>query len=201
MAATLGDELPVDLFYWHRLLARRSTWKLRPGTIPGNSELSALWNEQSCWFSAAFHEKIETPNERDLLGRYMPRGQKPQPTEFSSFIMNRRAELGLSLRQLEHLTGLHNSRLSRWEKGIETPDRPERLIALAKGLQVLARDLYSLAGFDIPDELPSHRPYLRTKYGAALPTEALDDIAAYAEGVAARYGVTTGPVPGEDEQP
>jgi len=81
------------------------------------------------------------------------------------------------------------------------PDRPERLAALAAGLEVPTADLYALAGIDLPDELPTLRPYLRSKYGGALPDEALAEIARYSDNVARRYGVTTGPAPGEDELP
>ena len=81
------------------------------------------------------------------------------------------------------------------------PDRPDRLIALAKGLEVPSADLYALAGIDLPETLPTLRPYLRSKYGTALPPQALADIAAYVERVASSYGITTGPAPGEDEQP
>lgn len=81
------------------------------------------------------------------------------------------------------------------------PDRAERLAALARGLEVPPADLFALAGIDLPDELPTLRPYLRSKYGAALPAEALAEIARYVDGVASRYGVTTGPAPGEDEIP
>ena len=41
------------------------------------------------------------------------------------------------------------------------------------------------------------RPYLRSKYGDELPPEAISQI----EAIAARYGITNGPAPGEDEEP
>jgi transcriptional regulator with XRE-family HTH domain len=129
----------------------------------------------------------------------MSRQQNPRITEFSQFIRQRRTELGLSLTALEDRTGFHNSRLSRWERGIEMPDRADRLHALAHGLEVPVAELFSLAGIDIPADLPSHRLYLRSKYGAALPPEALGAIADYADQIASHYGVSTGPRPGEDE--
>ena len=131
----------------------------------------------------------------------MSRQQNPRITHFSTFIRQRRQELGISLMQLSERTGLHDSRLSRWERGLEMPDRPERLAALATGLEVPTADLYALAGIDLPDELPTLRPYLRSKYGGALPDEALAEIARYSDQIAAQYGVSTGPVNGEDEIP
>lgn len=139
--------------------------------------------------------------ERKTAFLSMSRAEGAHPTPLSEFIRNRRTELGLSLVHLEERTGLHNSRLSRWERGIEAPDRPERLIALAKGLEVSAADLYILAGVTIPTELPSLRPYLRSKYGDTLPPSALAEIAQYGDKVAQRYGTTTGPAPGQDENP
>lgn len=135
------------------------------------------------------------------LGSNMSRQKGATSSQFSEFIRSRRQELGLSLGQLEQRTGLHNSRLSRWERGLEMPDRPERLAALAQGLEVPTADLYAVTGIDLPEELPTLRPYLRSKYGAALPEAALSEIAHYSDQVAARYGVTTGPNIGEDESP
>ncbi len=129
----------------------------------------------------------------------MSRTENPRVTDFSEFLRNRRQELGLSLVDLEQRTGLHNSRLSRWERGIEMPDRVERLSQLARGLDVPVADLYALAGVELPTELPTLRPYLRSKYGDSLPTAALAEIARYGDYVASRYGITTGPRPGEDE--
>ena len=131
---------------------------------------------------------------------YMSRRSNPHITEFSAFVRQRRQELGLSMRELESRSGIHNSRISRWEQGIEMPDRVDVLRSLARGLAVPLADLYAVAGIDIPEILPSHRPYLRSKYGTTLPEEALDRIADYADRVAAQYGVATGPRPGEDEQ-
>lgn len=118
---------------------------------------------------------------------------------FATFIRTRRAELGLSLPQLEARTGINGSRLSRWERAIDMPSRPDRLTALARGLDVPPTDLYLLAGMDLAPELPSMRPYLRSKYGNELPADALAEIEAYAADIAAHYGVSTGPAAGEDE--
>ena len=119
--------------------------------------------------------------------------------QFAELLRRRRAELGLSLTQLEARTGIHVSRLSRWERAQDMPSRPDRLTALAAGLELPPSDLYLLAGMDLAGELPSMRPYLRSKYGPKLPPEAIADIEAYSARVAARYGVSTGPAPGEDE--
>jgi transcriptional regulator with XRE-family HTH domain len=127
------------------------------------------------------------------------RRSSPNKTAFSEYIRLRRQELGLSLPELEQRTGIHNSRLSRWERGIDMPDRPDRLAELARGLEVPLADLFTVAGIELPSELPTLRPYLRTKYGDQLPDAALAEIARYTDEVAKRYGVQTGPLLGEDE--
>ena len=113
----------------------------------------------------------------------------------ADFIMKRRADLCLSLPQLEARTGIHQSRLNRWERGLEQPRRIERLSALARGLEVPVADLYLLVGMELNTELPSLRPYLRSKYGKSLPPAARQQI----ERIAAQYGINNGPAHGEDE--
>lgn len=113
----------------------------------------------------------------------------------AALLKSRRQELGISTNELERRTGIHQSRLSRWENGTDAPSRVDRLTALAEGLELPPSDLYLAAGLDLSAELPSMRPYLRSKYGTDLPLEAIADI----EAIAARYGISSGPAPGEDE--
>ena len=119
--------------------------------------------------------------------------------EFGAMLRARRQELGLSIVQLEQRTGINNGRLSRWERGIQLPARPERLKVLAKGLELPASDLYAAAGIDLTGDRPSVRPYLRSKYGDRLPPDAIADIEAYARKITDQYGITDGPAPGQDE--
>lgn len=118
---------------------------------------------------------------------------------FANLLSRRRAELKLSLPQLSAITGIHHSRLSRWERGEDMPSRVDRLATLAKGLELPPSDLYLAAGIDLTSELPSMRPYLRSKYGDTLPADAIAEIERYSREIVARYGVSTGPAPGEDE--
>ncbi|HEV7762587.1 MAG TPA: helix-turn-helix transcriptional regulator [Acidimicrobiales bacterium] len=119
----------------------------------------------------------------------MSRRHSGYSRQFSQFIRRRRGALGLTLRALEARTGIHNSRLGRWERDEEAPSGPDRLAALARGLEVTVADLYAVAGIELP-ELPFLPLYLRAKYGAVLPEEALAEIAGHAEEVAQRYGVS-----------
>ena len=83
----------------------------------------------------------------------------------------------------------------RWESGEDSPSRIDRLAVVAEALDLPPSDLYLAAGLDLSPDLPSMRPYLRSKYGDELPPEAIEQI----EAIAARYGISAGPAPGEDE--
>ena len=54
---------------------------------------------------------------------------------FCARLKHRRKRLGLSLRELAKLTGIHNSTISRYESGRHLPS-PERLDKLAEALAV-----------------------------------------------------------------
>ena len=60
-------------------------------------------------------------------------------------------------------------------------------------------DVYAMADYAVPGDLPSFMPYLRTKY-RKLPVEDVEKIQAYAARLARKHGIDlTGPAPGEDE--
>lgn len=42
-------------------------------------------------------------------------------------------------------------------------------MSLARALDLAPEDLFTLAGFRLPDALPSFGPYLRARYGVELP--------------------------------
>jgi len=73
------------------------------------------------------------------------------------------------------------------------------LAKLARALQLSLADLYILAGYAVPQDLPSLSMYLRLKY-RSMPQPAQDELAAYVRHLKERYGVSgEGPAPGEDE--
>lgn len=108
---------------------------------------------------------------------------------FGDFIRQRRSELGLSLRQVEERTGIHNSRLSRWERGEQKPASADLLPHLAAALEVPMADLCQRAGQAITDALPHVHPYLHTKYGSHLPAAVLRELVEHCEAVLANHGV------------
>ena len=64
---------------------------------------------------------------------------------------------------------------------------PKHLQAIARALNVSIEDLYGLAGYDIPERLPTFTPYLRAKY--ELPPEAVSDLERYFELLRSYYGI------------
>jgi len=118
-----------------------------------------------------------------------------------ALIRQYRAAAGLSLRQLEELTDIDDSLLTRMEQGAILTPAPDKLSRIAEALNLPLADMYAIAGYDSPSELPTLKPYLRTKY-RRLPAEAGDQLEAYAERLAKKHGVDlSGPAPGEDETP
>lgn len=76
---------------------------------------------------------------------------------------------GLSARKLAASCGLTHSFISKLESATYDSVSPDSLMALARALDVAPEDLFTLAGFRLPEELPSFGPYLRARYGEELP--------------------------------
>lgn len=87
----------------------------------------------------------------------------PSP-ELGEFIRRHREAAGLSGYKLAQESGLPRSQVLRIERGEIRPG-PETLSRLASALKLEVEDLYVLAGYTAPHELPGFETYLRTKYG------------------------------------
>jgi transcriptional regulator with XRE-family HTH domain len=126
---------------------------------------------------------------------------RDQARRLGALIRQYREAQGLSLRDLEDATGIDDGLLTRMEGGAILTPAPDKLSRIAEALDIPLADLYGLAEYAVPSELPTLKPYLRTKY-RRLPTEAANQLEAYAERLAKRHGVDlSGPPPGEDERP
>ena len=122
-----------------------------------------------------------------------------QAKSLGELLKRKREELGLSTRQLGEIAGLDGVTVLRFEQGAFAAPRPDKLARVAEALGISLADVYALADYAVPDDLPSFRPYLRTKY-RGLPADEVDKIEAYAARLAKRHGVDlTGPAPGQDE--
>ncbi|MBK6870809.1 MAG: helix-turn-helix domain-containing protein [Kineosporiaceae bacterium] len=122
--------------------------------------------------------------------------------ELGQMIAARRRALGWTLETLAEAAGLNRSSVMRLEQGRFASPSPEALSGLAGALGLAAADLFAVAGYSTPQDVPTLRPYLRAKYGV-LPESAIAEVEAYLTAVAAQYGgvAAGGPLNGEDEQP
>lgn len=124
-----------------------------------------------------------------------------QARELGSRLRERREQLDLSIRELAERTGVNHSTVVRLEQGaIESP-APDKLSRIAEELGLSLADVFALADYSVPSDLPSFRPYLRTKY-RGLPAPAVEELERSFQRIAKRHGLSlNGPAPGEDEQP
>ena len=135
---------------------------------------------------SGIEENAMTPDQAKKLGKYLKKA---------------RSAKNLTSYQLGEMVGASNSTIVRLEQGVFPTPRPNTLDRIARALDLNLSDLYDMADYPVPNELPTMAPYLRTKYGE-LPSEATEAIAAYAERLAKKHGVDLrGPAPGEDELP
>jgi transcriptional regulator with XRE-family HTH domain len=95
--------------------------------------------------------------------------------------------LELSVSDAAEASDLDRSYWNRLENDYYKTPAPQHLSTIAEVLQVPLADLYGLAGYDIPERLPSLQPYLRSKYN--LPPEAIADIERYFELLRNYYGI------------
>lgn len=110
---------------------------------------------------------------------------------FGDFIRQRRADLGLSLRQVEERSGIHNSRLSRWERGEQRPETADLLPALAQALDLPVAEVCQRADHGLTRTLPHLGTYLHTKYGRHLPPDVLHELIDHCETVLTAHNVAT----------
>jgi transcriptional regulator with XRE-family HTH domain len=117
----------------------------------------------------------------------MDKGTKKQ--QLGDYVRQARAAQGLSIRALAAAAAVDATWLSRLERGDYTKPDPHHLGTLARTLAVPLRDLYSLAGYDNPSDLPEFPVYLRSKYGTRLPEQALAQLDEYRQFLFDKYGV------------
>lgn len=119
--------------------------------------------------------------------------------QLPEIISQARKAKGLSTRQLAAAIGIVQSNVIRLENGHIASPSTTILDGLARELDLDLADLYALAGYTRPSELPAFTPYLRSKF-AGLPEEARAELEQSFRHIANKYGYDAeGPRPGEDE--
>jgi transcriptional regulator with XRE-family HTH domain len=91
-----------------------------------------------------------------------------QATELGHMLKARREELGLSTHKLAKLAEIDQATVVRFEAGTILAPRPDKLSRVAQALGLSGADVYALADYLVPTDLPSLKPYLNTKYGRLL---------------------------------
>jgi transcriptional regulator with XRE-family HTH domain len=86
------------------------------------------------------------------------------PATLGELVRHARERAGLSLRNLEAITGISRTMLHRLELDqLENPSA-DTLLRLADALELNSDDLFILLGHEPRTDLPSLTPYLRAKY-------------------------------------
>ncbi len=119
--------------------------------------------------------------------------------KLAQLLRTTREQQGLSVRGLAQRAGVDAATVLHLEQGRIAQPKPDKLRAVGHALGIPTADLYAAAGWLPSTELPTFRPYLRSKY-RALPEEAVAEIEAVFERLARDYGLH-GPQGGEDELP
>ncbi|MDP9164519.1 MAG: helix-turn-helix domain-containing protein [Actinomycetota bacterium] len=120
-----------------------------------------------------------------------------QAKAFGRYLRDIRVAAGLSLRQLDAATGIHNSLLVRMEQGAIANPTPEKLQRIAAALDVSLADLYARADYLIPNDLPGLGAYLRLKY-REYSAEVLDALESEIQATIARHDLAPVPIPVEN---
>ncbi|WP_330266288.1 helix-turn-helix transcriptional regulator [Streptomyces griseorubiginosus] len=117
--------------------------------------------------------------------------------QFGEYLQRLRRERKLGVRELARKASLDAGGLTRLEHGKTLP-QPDTLKALGVALEVPFADLFTMAGYVIPSDLPSMSTYLRTRYG--LPEDTIASVDEYIQRLIDEHGLdTNGPAPFEDE--
>lgn len=118
---------------------------------------------------------------------------------FGEYIKRLREKRKLSMRGLASEAGIDSGALTRIEHGKVGSPQPDTLKALAMTLQVPLADMFAMADYVIPYDLPSITPYLQARYGQ-LPEDALVSIDSYLRQLIDEHGLDPdGPRDLEDE--
>lgn len=119
--------------------------------------------------------------------------------QFGDYLRRQRQERKLTSRGLADKAGIDIATLVRLEQGKYRTPRPDTLRGLAAALGVPLADLFSMANYVVPYDLPSMPEYLHAKY-QTLPDEAISAMDAYLKQLIDQHGLDVdGPREHEDE--
>ena len=126
--------------------------------------------------------------------------KEDQAKTLGNYLKIQRSELGMSRRELARQAGVDTAYVSRLEQGGYQSPRPGTLKNIAEVLGLPLSDVFAMADYVIPYDLPNFAPYLRAKYGN-LPPGPVSEMNRYFQDLAKKHGLdVNGPAPGEDER-
>ena len=99
---------------------------------------------------------------------YRTKMKPDQAKTLGQMLKARREELGLSTHKLAKLAEIDQATVVRFEAGSILAPHPDKLSRVAKALSISGADVYALADYLVPSDLPSLKPYLKTKYDRLL---------------------------------
>jgi transcriptional regulator with XRE-family HTH domain len=120
-----------------------------------------------------------------------------QMQELGRVLRRARQTKGLSTRGVAEPAGVTHSFIAKLEAGKFRTVSSVHLGALARVLDLPAEDLFALAGYKVPESLPTFGPYLRARYGEELPAHAMDSLSELFEALREKYA---GPDQVNDEE-
>ena len=107
----------------------------------------------------------------------------------------------MTIRELADDAEMNFATVSRIEQGKFATPGHDKLARIAQTLGLNTADVFALADYTVPADLPSFQPYLRTKY-QDMPDGAVDELNRAFQRITKKHGYTPeGPPDGEDETP
>lgn len=107
---------------------------------------------------------------------------------FGNLLRTKREAAGLTLAQLSAELAVSRPYLSRLERGEYEHPSSRVLSQITKRLDISAEDVYAVAGYTVPTDLPSFGPYLRAKH-ADWPEEAFQELERFYDFLKYKYSL------------
>jgi len=111
---------------------------------------------------------------------------EPPSRTLGATLRERRRSLDYSTKTLGEAVGVPSSTISRIETGSFKAPRPDKLARIAEILQLPASEVFALAGYVTPHDLPEYITYLRTKH-PHLPDAAIERLSRHLRDVLSEF--------------
>ncbi len=111
---------------------------------------------------------------------------KEQGARLGALLRERRLAAGLSTYELGKRVHCENSTIVRLEQGAFAAPSPDKLARIAEALGMTLADIYTHAGYVIPEDLPGFHAYLPARY-RNLPAEAIRELTELFDQLVARH--------------